>query len=306
MRRIAALLLLASTVAWLSACAPASDVRARPTVDFAPLTFEAVPARTRLERFDPPGAGSRLELSLAVLARNPNPFGVRLDRLDYRVILADADVAEGSVEPGVFLAAGGTAPLSFPVGAELPANRPLLRAVARAFTGEALPYRLEGAVQFSASGFVFDTREATLVEDGLLPRETAQPPAIRYDPEASRVFEVRDGVPVVQIVATVLNPGEIGYFLNGKDVVLSLAGSPLGRLDIGPVPLPAGGERRLELLFYPEPSLLAEPGRRAVAGALEGIPTGFSVRGELAMDVLGVESFPVPGGFALDGFVDAD
>lgn len=305
MRRVAALFLLVLPVL-LGACAPGADVRARPTVEFAPLTFEAVPGRTRLERFDPPGAGARLQLSLSVLARNPNPFGVRLDRLSYRVILSDANVAEGVLEPGVFLEAGGSAPLVFPVDAELPARRPLLSAVARAFTGEPLPYRLEGEVQFSASGFRFDTRDGVLVEDGLLPRETAQPPAVRYDPDDSRVFEVRPGVPVVQIAATVFNPGEIGYFLSGKDVVLSLAGAPLGRLDVGPVPLPAGGERRLELLFYPEPSLLDEPGRRAIAGALDGIPTGFMVRGELAMDVLGVESFPVPGGFSLDGFVDAD
>lgn len=290
----------------LAACAPAADVRARPTVEFAPLTFESLPGQTRLERFDPPGAGSRLELTLAVLARNPNPFGVRLDELDYRVVLAETEVASGTLEPRVFLEADGSAPLTIPIAAALPANRPLLRAVALAFTGDPLPFRLEGAVQFSASGFVFDTRDATLVEDGLLPRETAQPPAVRFEPADSRVFEVREGVPVVQISATVYNPGEIGYFLNGKDVVLSLAGSPLGRLDVGPVPLPAGGQRRLELLFYPEPSLLSEPGRLAIQAALDGIPTGFSVRGELAMDVLGVESFPVPGGFSLDGFVDAD
>lgn len=306
MRRLSAILLLTFLTAWLSGCAPGADVRARPTVEFAPLTFESVPGRTRLERFDPPGAGSRLELTLAVQAKNPNPFGVRLDRLGYRVVLAGAEVASGAIEPGLFLEAGGTAPLSFPVAADLPANRPLLRAVARAFTGEALPFRLEGAVQFSASGFVFETRDATLVQDGLLPRETVQPPSVVFEADDSEVFEVRDGVPVVQIVATVVNPGEIGYFLSGKDVVLSLGGSPLGRLDIGPVPLPAGGERRLELLFYPEFPLLSEAGRRAIAGALDGIPTGFSVRGELAMDVLGVESFPVPGGFALDGFVDAD
>jgi hypothetical protein len=297
---------LAAAAVLLSACAPGAEVRAVPTVDVEPLTFEAVPGRTRIERFDPPGAGERLQLELAVLARNPNAFGVRLDRFEYRVLLADALVAEGTLEPEAWLTAGGSAPLAFPVDASLPPRRPLLTEVARAFTGEPLPYRLEGSVRFSAAGYAFDTRDALLVEDALLPRETAAPPQIRLDADASRVFEVRAGVPVVQIAASVRNPGEIGYFLNGKDVVLSLAGRPLGRLDVGPVPLPAGGERRLELLFYPDPELLDEPGRRALAAALGGTPTGFSVRGELAMDVLGVASFPVPGGFALDGFVDAD
>lgn len=305
MLRLPLLIALAVLFA-LTACAPGAEVRARPTVDVAPLVFEAVPGRTRLERFDPPGAGERLQLELAVLARNPNPFGVRLDRFEYRVSLAGSLVAEGTLEPGAWLEAEGSVPLSFPVDASLPPRRPLLTAVARAFTGEPLPYRLEGRVRFSAAGFAFETRDAVLVEDGLLPRETAAPPSVSFERDDSRVFEVRPGVPVVQIVATVRNPGEIGYFLNGKDVVLSLGGRPLGRLDVGPVPLPAGGERRLDLLFYPDPSLLDEPGRRAVAAALSGVPTGFSVRGELAMDVLGVESFAVPGGLALDGFVDAD
>lgn len=288
------------------ACAPGAELRAVPTGDVEPLAFEPVPGRTRIERFDPPGAGERLQLELAILARNPNAFGVRLERLDYRVVLAGAVVAEGTLEPGAWLEAEGTAPLAFPVDASLPARKPLLSAVARAFTGEPLPYRLEGRVRFSAAGFAFETRDGALVEDSLLPRETAAPPVVRFEADGSRVFELRPGVPVVQIAASVGNPGEIGYFLNGKDVVLSLAGRPLGRLDVGPVPLPAGGERRLELLFYPDPDLLDEPGRRALAGALDGIPTGFSVRGELAMDVLGVESFPVPGGIALDGFVDGD
>ena len=299
-------LLVAALALVLGACAPGAELRAVQTGDVEPLTFEAVPGRTRIERFDPPGAGERLQLELAVLARNPNAFGVRLERFEYRVVLAGTVVAEGTLEPGAWLEAGGTLPLAFPVDASLPPRKPLLTAVARAFTGEPLPYRLEGRVRFSAAGFAFDTRDATLVEDSLLLRETASPPVVRFVADGSRVFEVRPGVPVVQIAATVGNPGEIGYFLNGKDVVLSLAGRPLGRLDVGPVPLPAGGERRLELLFYPDPDLLDEPGRRALAGALEGIPTGFSVRGELAMDVLGVESFPVPGGLALDGFVDAD
>lgn len=300
------LLLLAAALAVLTACAPGAELRATPTGDVEAVTFEPVPGRTRIERFDPPGAGERLQLELAVLARNPNDFGVRLDRLDYRVVLAGAAVAEGTLEPGAWLEAGGSAPLTFPVDASLPARRPLLTEVARAFTGQPLPYRLEGRVRFTAAGYAFETREGTLVADALLPTETAANPVIRFDDAGSRVFEVRPGVPVVQIAATAANPGDIGYFLSGKDVVLSLAGRPLGRLDVGPVPLPAGGERRLELLFYPEPELLDEPGRRALAGALGGIPTGFSVRGELAMDVLGVASFPVPGGVALDGFVDAD
>lgn len=298
--------LLCIAVAALVACAPRAELRAVPTVEVVPLTFEAVPGRTRLVRFDPPGAGERLELELAVLGTNPNEFGVRLERFEYRVLLAGREVADGSLDPARFVAAGGTVPLRFPVYADLPPRRPLLSAVARAFTGEPLPYRLEGRVRFSAAGFAFDSRDMLLVEGELLPRETVAPPRVRLDPAGTRAFEVRSGVPVIQIGASVENVGEIGYFLSGKDVALSLAGRSMARLDVVPLPLPAGETRRLELLFYPDPARLDEAGARALAAALSGVPTGFSVRGGLAMDVLGVESFAVPGGLALDGFVDAD
>lgn len=301
------LLLLAwASLVLLAACSPRAEVRAVPTTPAEPFTFEAVPGRTRLVRFDPPGAGERLELELAVLGRNPNEFGVRLERFEYRVLLAGQEVARGALEPERFVSAGGTVPLRLPIDAELPPRRPLLAAVARAFTGVPLPYRLEGRVRFAAAGFAFDSRDALLVEGELLPNETAAPPRVRLDDEGTRAFQVRSGVPVIQIAASAHNPGEIGYFLSGKDVALSLGGRTLARLDIVPLPLPAGETRRMELLFYPDPATLDEAATRALDAALLGVPTGFSVRGELAMDVLGVESFDVPGGLALDGFVDAD
>lgn len=299
-------LLAAASLLFLASCAPGAEVRAVPTTEIVPFTFEAVPGRTRLVRFDPPGAGERLELELAVLGSNPNDFGVRLDRFEYRVLLAGREVARGALEPNRFVTAGGTVPLRFPVRADLPPRRPLLSAVARAFTGDPLPYRLEGQVRFSAGGFAFDTRDALLVEGELLPSETVVPPRVRLDAGGTRAFQVHAGVPVIQIAASAHNPGEIGYFLSGKDVALSLAGQTMARLDIVPLPLPAGETRRLELLFYPDPATLDEAGDRAIDAVLQGVPTGFSVRGGLAMDVLGVESFAVPGGLALDGFVDAD
>lgn len=304
--RLLSLLLCATLLLLSAACAPRAELRAVPTGEIAPFTFQPIPGRTRLVRFDPPGAGERLELELAVLGRNPNEFGVRLDRFEYRVLLAGREVARGALEPGRWVTAGGSVPLRFPVHADLPPRRPLLSQVARAFTGEPLPYRLEGRVRFSAAGFAFDSRDGLLVEGELLPNETVAPPRLRLDDAGTRAFEVRSGVPVIQVAASAENPGEIGYFLSGKDVTLSLAGRTLARLDIVPLPLPAGETRRLELLFYPDPTTLDDAGTRALEAALAGVPTGFSVRGALAMDVLGVESFPVPAGLALDGFVDAD
>ncbi len=298
--------LLVALVALVAACVPGADVRTVPLGEVEPLTLDAIDGRTRIERFDPPGAGERLQLQVGALARNDNPFGVRLDRVDYRVVLNDATVAEGALEPGAFLEPdGGTAPLLFPVDAALPPRRPLLAAVARAFTGEPLPYRIEGTMRFSAGGHAFDVRDGTLLSGTILPRETVAPPRVRHDFESSRAFELRPGVPVLQISAGVSNPGEIGYLLTGKDVALRMGGVEVARLDVGPVPVPAGAERRLELLFYPDRARLEPAGLRALNQALAGTPTDFEVRGELAMDVLGVESFPVPGGLTFDGFVHA-
>ena len=305
-RRPPFLAALAALVLGLVACAPGAAIRAEPTGEVVPFAFEPVPGQTRIARFDPPGAGERLELSLTVLARNPNEFGVRLDRFDYRVILADREVASGFLEPAAWVEAGGTVPLRFPVQADLPPRRPLLSAVARAFTGEPLPFRLEGSVRFSATGFAFESRDGPLVSGELRPRETVSSPRMLVDEEASRVFELRAGVPVVQIAADVFNPGEIGYFLSGKDVVLTLAGHAAARLDVEPLPVPAGELARLNLSFYPDPAALGDDAALALDAALRGLPTAFAVRGALAMDVLGVESFPVPDGLALDGFVSAD
>ncbi|MDZ7801310.1 MAG: LEA type 2 family protein [Trueperaceae bacterium] len=295
------------TVAFLAAsCAPRADLRAEPTEATRPLTFEAVPGLTRIVRFDPPGAGERLELELAVQVHNPNTFGVHLERLSYRVVVNDRAVADGRIRPDRFVEAGGMIPLRFPVEAELPPTRPLLTAVAGAFTGEPLPYRLEGRVRFGAAGYAFESRYGLLVEGSLLPTETVEPPRLRVDGDASRAFEVRPGVPVIQVAIRVRNPGEIGYFLSGKDVALALAGHPVATLDVEPLPMPAGSERPFALLFYPDPDQLEGGARRALDAALRGIPTAFEVRGGLAMDVLGVASFPVPGGIQANGFVYAE
>lgn len=298
--------LLVSLLVLAAGCAPRADLRTEPTDETEPLAFEPVPGRTRIVRFDPPGAGERLELELAVQVHNPNRFGVRLERLRYRVVVDGREVAEGELSPDRFVAGEGMAPLRIPVEADLPPQRPLLANVARAFAGEPLAYRLEGTARFTAAGFAFESRDRVLVEGSLLPTETAEPPRVGVDGGASRAFELRPGVPVLQVAARVANPGEVGYFLSGKDLALSLGGHPMATVDLEPVPLPAGADRSVPMLFYPDPADLDEGGARALDAALNGIPTAFEVRGALAMDVLGVASFPVSGGMVLHGFVYAD
>lgn len=290
----------------LSGCAPRGAIEyAQPLGEIVPPELEAVPGQARITRFDPPGAGERLELDLGLLARNPNDFGVRLERIEYRVILNGRNVGDASVEPDLYLEASGSAPLRFPVSLALPPQRNLLRAVARAFAGEPLPFRLEGRLRFASPGYGFESRDAVLVEGELRPRETVQAPTLRVDEGASRAYELRAGVPVVQVTLRADNPGEIGYFLRGKDLLLRLAGERIALEDLEPLPLPAGETRRVELLFYPDPAELGGVAQRALEAATAGISTTLDLRGELYMDVLGVDTFAVPGGLDVSAFLGA-
>lgn len=291
----------------VGACAPQGAIRyARPLGEIVPPTLETVPGQARIARFDPPGAGERLELDLGVLASNPNDFGVRIERLDYRVVLDGRRVDEGALEPDLFLEGGGTAGVRFPVSIVLPSQAPLLRAIARSFAGEPLPFRLEGRMRFRSPGYGFETHEATLLSGELLPRQTVQPPQLSVDEPSSRVYELRAGVPVVQVALQARNPGEIGYFLSGKDLSLRLGGHEVALDDLEPLPLPAGETRQVELLFYPDPGQLGDIARRSLEAAMTGVATSLDLRGELFMDVLGVDTFPVPGGLDVAAFVGED
>jgi len=114
---------------------------------------------------------------------------------------------------------------------------------------------------------------------------------------------LRPDVPVVQLVLQAVNPGDIGYFLYGKDLGLTLGNWPMATEDMSPVPLAAGQSSRIDILFYPNLHELTDDARVALEAALGGYTTLVRLDGELFMDVLGVDSFPVPGGWSVTGFV---
>lgn len=277
--------------------------RTEPIEPIAPLVFEVVPGQTEIVRFDPPGAGASAELTLSAQVHNPNPFGVRLERVAYQVFLAGEAVARGEVAPERFIAAGAQAPLRLNVVASLEGNTELLRGVAQAFTGAPLPFELEGIVVFTSPSHEFSTSRSTLFSGEVRARQVFEPPQLRLDEAASSVFALRPGVPVVRVVVIARNPGEIGYFLSGRDVVLSLGGESVATLDISPVPVPAGQDSRFELLFYPQPPQLGSEAVGLLNAAMAGIPTSLEVRGDFSVDVLGVASYALPQSTRLSGFV---
>lgn len=290
----------------LVGCAPGTAIKsAQPRGEIKSPVFSLVPGRTSIERFDPPGAGAGLTMTVATLASNPNTFPVVLEAVSYQVVLHGDRVATATVRPGLRLDAHGAAPLSFEVHADLSGKSGLLRAVARAFADTPLPFRIEGTVRFATPSYTFETRKALLVAGATLARQTVAPPRLQLDEAATRAFMLRPDVPVVQVVVKVVNPGDIGYFLSGKDLLLTLAGHAIAHQDLQPLPLAAGQEGRIDLAFYPSPESLTENGKSALQAALHGVPTLLQVEGSLHMDVLGVASFEVPPGWEIAGFVGA-
>lgn len=299
--------MLLAALLLLTACAPRSEIRrAQPLGPIEPPRFELVPGRTRIERFDPPGAGGGLELAVAALVSNPNDFPVELERLEYTVRLAGQAVAQGVLLPALRLAPGDREALNFTVDTEVGRRPELLRAVVGAFADAPLDFALEGRLEFSSPGFAFVTRVLPLASAPVSARETVQPPQLLLDEADSEVYELQAGVPVVRVVVQAVNPGDVGYFLYGRDLQLRLAGELVALEDLPPSPLPAGEPSRIDLLFYPDETLLAPAAVRALEAALQGIPTNLELSGQLWMDVLGIDTFAVPSAWRVVGFVDAD
>ena len=296
--------LLLAVLLLLAACAPRTEIRRTEQItDIIPPYFELVPGQTSIERFDPPGAGGGLEMVVGTLVHNPNDFGIRLEAVSYVVFLEDRQMVRGGLSPEIYLEPGATAPVLFNVTTELGNQNELLRAAARAFADRPLEFRIDGTLRFSSASYAFETRNRQLVGGSTLARQSVQAPLLRLDEEDSRVFLLRPGVPVAQVVLNANNPGDIGYFLHGKDLVLTLGGWPIALEDMRPVPIAAGETTRIDILFYPAMQELSDEGLIALTAALGGNTTLLRLEGELFMDVLGVDSFPVPTGWSVTGFV---
>jgi len=298
-------ILAAACVALLvTACAPRTEIRRTEQIqDILPPVFELVPGQTSIERFDPPGAGAMLEMTVGTLVRNPNQYPVKVESITYDVFLEGVRAVRGAIAPDVYLEPDATAPVSFLVTTDLAGRNELFEAAARAFVDRPLEFSIEGSIRFSSASYAFETRPKELLAGSTFARRTAQAPLLSLDEQASRVYELSPGVPVAQVVLLASNPGDIGYFLHGKELTLMLGGWPVATDDMSPVPIAAGETARVDLLFYPITSSLSEESMTALRAAMDGYATLIRLEGDLFMDVLGVDSFPVPSGWSVTGFV---
>jgi Late embryogenesis abundant protein len=266
--------------------------RAEPIGPIEPLVLTS--SETVIEKFNPPGPDSTsvLELRLSTDAQNVNPFAVTLTRIDYTLYLQDIQVSSGEFTPGLSVKASSQEPLILALSTTLERND-LIKAAAQTFVGTPLSFRLEGTLGFTSDNYGFTTRKLVLLQGELTSRQQLELPTLTLAQGENRAFILREGVPVIRALVQAENPGDVGYFLYSKDLEVLLGDVPIAMQDVSPIPVQAGQATSFELLFYPALSELNPEATNALANALNGAETNLMLRGQLLIDVLGVDTFTV-------------
>lgn len=308
----------------LGACAPrvvGEITDMSPVVDVVAPRFELDPAETRIERFDPPGAGAGLVVTLTVNVSNPNPFDMVLDRVDYQLVLAGERAFAQTLEPRLLVPGLGSARWQWTLEAPLADLPQLWRAVVGSFAGQPLPFEVEGQLRFLSEVFIFSTGVRPLFSGALRARQAILPPRLSVAHGSAKTVIARADAPALRFVLELTNPGDVGVFVSARGLTLGLLameadpGAELapptaddrdavvvvGAFDLSPVPLPAKSTVRREVVVVLDLQRLAAAGVERVSALLAGEPTRFVVDGTYAYDVLGVDSFEVPLAGALWG-----
>jgi hypothetical protein len=296
---------------------------ATPLVDVVAPRFTVDARGTRIERFDPPGAGAGLEAALAMSVLNPNEFAIVLERVEWTLRLGGRAVAAGSLAPDLRIPGGAAVPFGWTAEASLADARELWEPVVGAFAGRPLPFEVEGRLRFVSEVYAFTSGVRTLFSGELVARQTVRAPQLALVVGGHEATAVRRDAPVLRVAIQATNPGDVGYFLSGRDVVVAL-GVPratsedavravgpaevldlleVGRLDVAPLPVPAGATVRADLLVYVDPTGLSPAAVRRLEAVLAGVPTPFSIVGAWAYDVLGVDSFALDAAPELLGLI---
>jgi LEA14-like dessication related protein len=283
---------------------PGADIdRAEPIAPIQPLVLTS--SESVIERFDPPGpeSTSLLELTLSTRAQNINSFAVTLTRIEYDFFLQDRRVSSGEFTPSLLVQGNSQEPLILALSTPLE-RTDLIKAAAQTFAGTPLPFRLEGTLSFTSNNYGFTSRKLVLLSGELSSRQQLELPRLSLVAGESRIFTLREGVPVIQVLVEAENPGDVGYFLYGKDLEVLLNDVPIAKQDASPVPVQAGQKSSFEVLFYPDLAGLSSDMTKVLDDALTGIDTEVTVQGQLFVDVLGVDTFEVPTWSVTDALVN--
>lgn len=303
-----------------------------PVVDVVAPRFVVDAAGTRIDRFDPPGAGAGLALTIAVDVLNPNAFDLLLERVEYGLRVGGERIAANLLEPGLLVPALGSARLVWSVEASLADVPGLWRDVVGTFAGAPLPFEVEGQLRFLSEVFVFTTGVRPLFTGELRARQAIDPPTVSIVAGREQAIVARADAPALRFTLSFRNPGDVGYFVSARSLQLALlvprsasdartegavVGGPLpptptelaealpvGTVDLPPLPVPAGATAEADLLVVLDPARLPPAAAARVEALLKGQPTTYVIGGALVYDVLGVDSFAVPSSEPLWGVFD--
>ena len=173
------------------ACFPRQQTpisQANPIAPIQPPIYELVAGQTAIETFNPPGAGAAIDLTIATQVLNPNAFGIRLKQVQYTIFLDNRNIETGIIDLDQFILGNAQVPLKFPLSVSLEGKLELIKAAARAFTGTALPFRIEGKTVFTSQSYEFESRDGVIVQGETLAREAVQTPILRLADDASDVL----------------------------------------------------------------------------------------------------------------------
>ena len=260
-----------------------------------------------LVSFDPPGAGAQLVVDVPVTFTNNNRFVVMVSGAEGELTLGQEAVARLPVRlDAITLLPAQSVTQTLRLSFSLRQDPGLLGQVAELLRGAALPLSLAGQFSYSSEHHRWSTSSTFTDAAELKSSVKVEAPSLHIVASDSSAFFLGGDVPVVRVLLEVSNPGQIGYLLHGKDLLLLIGGQAVASVDLPPAPVPAGSSNRVALNFLPLSSQLTPEARSALSDALAGAPAELSVLADLAVDVVGLDTFRLPAGEALTALIHTD
>jgi LEA14-like dessication related protein len=212
-----------------------------------------------------------VDLLLGFDIRNPNSFGVRLDRLDYRLSVAGQRLAEGDQRRGFEIPAGGRSRAEIPLSL---AWGDLARIYQSLRGGGPADYRIDAGFWFDVP--VLGAVRVPVTSDGDFPRLSLP----RLSVANLDLGRIDAGGANLELTLELDNPNDFPLTVDHLDYSLDLAGSRVARVDdAGRLTVARGGRGSWRV---PVRIDFAEAGR-AVAQALTGGTIDYRLDGTLSM-----------------------
>jgi len=214
---------------------------------------------------------SDVDLLLGFDIRNPNSFGVRFDRLDYRLSVAGQPLAEGDQRRGFEIPAGGSSRAEIPLSL---AWDDLARIYQSLRSGGEADYRIDAGFWFEVP--ILGAVRVPVTSDGGFPRLSLP----RLSVAGLDVGRIDAGGASLELTLELDNPNDFPLTVDALDYSLELAGSRVAQVeDAGRMTVARGGRGSWTV---PVRIDFAQAGR-AVAQALTGGSIDYRLDGSMSM-----------------------